>query len=122
MYAGRPGGLTRPGCASPTDPVDDAEAEVVMLGTIGRCRAKPLCRLSWATERRLKDAQLRRHALAGTHRAIHSPAVASVALGVDLDRPPEVTPVEIRPERVQEHHLGVGRLPQQEVAGPLLSR
>ena len=49
-------------------------------------------------------------------------AVAAVARGVDLDRPPEVAAVEVGPERVVEHHLGVGRLPEQEVAGALLPR
>src|SRR6185436_6897369 len=54
-------------------------------------------------------------------RAVHGTAVTSVTLRVDLNGPPQVAPVEVRPERVQEDHLGVGRLPQQEVAGPLLA-
>src|SRR4051794_21949166 len=35
---------------------------------------------------------------------------APVTLGVELARVPEVTAIEVRPERVEEDHLGVGRL------------
>src|SRR3954454_17432115 len=37
-----------------------------------------------------------------------------------LARRPQVPAVEVRPEGVEEDELGVGRLPQQEVAGPVL--
>src|SRR6185312_13225992 len=47
-------------------------------------------------------------------------AVASLALGELLDRGVEVGLGEIRPEGVGEDELGVGPLPQQEVAGALL--
>ena len=49
-------------------------------------------------------------------------AVAAVASGIQLDRLPQVTAVEVRPQRVEEDHLGIGRLPEQEVRGPLLPR
>src|ERR1035437_5782946 len=58
---------------------------------------------------------------AGTHRPVHSTAVTSVARGIDLTGTPQVTAVEVGPERIQKDHLGVGRLPQEEVAGPLLA-
>src|SRR5450631_1640592 len=61
------------------------------------------------------------HSSAGTHRPVHSTAVASVSSGIDLNGTPQVTPVEVGPERIQKDHLGVRRLPQEEVAGPLLT-
>ena len=49
-------------------------------------------------------------------------AVPAVALGVDLDRPPQREPVDVGPQDVGEHHLGVRRLPEHEVREPLLAR
>src|SRR5215213_3071799 len=42
--------------------------------------------------------------------------------GVLLARRPEVPPVEVGPESVEEDELRVGRLPEQEVAGAVLTR
>ena len=49
------------------------------------------------------------------------PAVSPVATGVDLDSPPQVSPIKVGPQPIQEHHFGVGRLPHQEVRGALLA-
>ena len=49
-------------------------------------------------------------------------AVASVALGVRLDRSPKITAVEVGPQSIKKHQLGVRALPQQEVGGALLPR
>ncbi len=48
-------------------------------------------------------------------------AVPAVPAGVDLAGVPQVPPVEVGEQRVEEHELGVGRLPDQEVRGPLLA-
>src|SRR5437868_11838315 len=48
-------------------------------------------------------------------------AVPAVAAGEDLAGVPQVPPVEIGPERVEEHQFGVGRLPEQEVREALLA-
>src|ERR1700683_1453402 len=49
-------------------------------------------------------------------------AVAPVPARVDLARVPQVPPVEVGEQRVQEHELGVRGLPDQEVGGPLVPR
>ena len=49
-------------------------------------------------------------------------AITSVALGVRLDRSPKITTVEVGPQPIKEHQLGVRALPQQEVGCPLLTR
>ena len=49
-------------------------------------------------------------------------AVAPVPAGVDLARVPQVPPVKVREQGVQEHHLGIRGLPEQEVGRPLLPR
>src|ERR1700759_808989 len=48
-------------------------------------------------------------------------AVAALPRGVQLDGLPEREAVDVRPEDVGEHHLGVRRLPQHEVGQPLLA-
>src|SRR5439155_18986390 len=48
-------------------------------------------------------------------------AVAALALSELLDGGVEVSLREVRPQRVREDELGIGPLPQQEVAGALLA-
>src|SRR5262249_60190777 len=48
--------------------------------------------------------------------------VPAVPAGVDLAGVPQVAAVEVGKERVEEDELRVGRLPDQEVGGPLLPR
>src|SRR6188508_1178521 len=50
------------------------------------------------------------------------PAVAPITLGIRLNRAPKVAAVEIGPQSIKEHQLGIGALPQQEVGRSLLSR
>src|SRR5690606_2647702 len=52
--------------------------------------------------------------------AIDRPAEASIAVEVELDRVPQIGAAEVGPQCVEEHHLGVRGLPQQEVRGALL--
>ena len=59
-------------------------------------------------------------ALAGDGVGRRAP-VAAVSRGVQLDGVPQVAAVEVGPQPVQEDHLGVGRLPHQEVRGALLA-
>jgi hypothetical protein len=47
--------------------------------------------------------------------------VAPVAIGVVADRAQEVDLTQVGAERLDEVELAVGRLPQQEVAQPLLT-
>src|SRR5687767_9605974 len=57
-------------------------------------------------------------------RAASPPSASSEAAGAGLvlaERGLECRPVEVRPERVAEHELGVRALPQQEVRDPLLA-
>src|ERR671913_2170596 len=58
-----------------------------------------------------------------TASAMGSPrtAVAPVAIDVGLDRRPQVPPVVVGPQLVLEDHLGVGALPEQEVARALFA-
>src|SRR4249919_4307095 len=49
-------------------------------------------------------------------------AIAPITLGVRLDRSPKITAVEVRPQSIKKHQLGVRALPQQEIGGPLLPR
>ena len=49
-------------------------------------------------------------------------AIAAVTLGVQLDRAPKITAVEIRPQSIKKHQLRVSALPEQEVGCPLFPR
>src|SRR3984957_7247566 len=49
-------------------------------------------------------------------------AVSAVPRGVDFAGMPEMSAVEIGPERVEKDKLGVGRLPEQEIGKALLAR
>ena len=49
-------------------------------------------------------------------------AVTPITSGVRLDRSPKITAVEVRPQSIKKHQLGVRALPQQEVGRPLLPR
>src|SRR5689334_24700944 len=51
-----------------------------------------------------------------------SAAEAALALGVRTDRAQEVDAPEVRPQRLAEVELRVGRLPQQEATEALLAR
>jgi DNA repair protein RecO (recombination protein O) len=50
------------------------------------------------------------------------PAITPITLGVRLDRSPQITAVEVRPQSIKEDQLGVRALPQQEVGRSLLPR
>ncbi len=60
--------------------------------------------------------------LCGTDRVGEGAAEAAVAAGVELARVPEMTAIEVRPQGVQEDHLRVRRLPDQEVRRALFPR
>src|SRR4051812_45109012 len=60
------------------------------------------------------------HGAAGP-RGYFRAAVAGAARGEYLAPPPQVAAVHVGPQHVEEHHLGVRRLPQQEVARALLA-
>ena len=62
-----------------------------------------------------RDEDPREH---GTHRAPNAASAARVL----VDGGAEPLLAEVGPERVVEHELGVGRLPEQEVRDPLLAR
>src|SRR5688500_10808600 len=47
-------------------------------------------------------------------------AISPVTPGVQLDRSPKITAVEIGPQPIEEDQLRVGALPEQEVGCPLL--
>jgi len=49
-------------------------------------------------------------------------AITPITSGVRLDRSPKITAVEVRPQSIKKHQLGVRALPQQEVGRPLLPR
>src|SRR5918995_1769506 len=57
----------------------------------------------------------------GSTMGVHRTAVAPVAIDVGLDRRPQVPPVVVGPQLVLEDHLGVGALPEQEVARALFA-
>src|SRR5947209_2222843 len=59
---------------------------------------------------------------AATARAGLGLAELAMALGVYLDGLPQFDPVDVRPEHVGEDEFGVRRLPEHEVAQPLLPR
>ena len=48
-------------------------------------------------------------------------AVPAVAAGEDLAGVPQVPAIEIRPERIEKHQLGIGGLPEEEVGKALLA-
>ena len=50
------------------------------------------------------------------------PAIAPVPGGVLLDRPPQITAIEVGPESIKENQLRIRALPEQEVRRSLLSR
>ena len=52
----------------------------------------------------------------------HRPAIAPVPGGILLDRPPQITAIEVGPESIKENQLRVRALPEQEVRRALLSR
>jgi len=56
------------------------------------------------------------------HHVGDSSAVAPVPGGVLLDRPPQITAIEVGPESIKENQLRVRALPEQEVGRSLLSR
>ena len=97
---GRDRGLgKRSGCGRPGGWADGSDARLVQV-----------------TEPGCQSPGPRRHAdSAGA-------AVTAVPAGVDLARVPQMPAVEVGEQGVQEHHLGVRRLPEQEVRGPLLPR
>ena len=56
------------------------------------------------------------------HHVRYRPAVAPVPGGVLLDRPPQITAIEVGPQSIKENQLRVRALPEQEVGRSLLSR
>src|SRR6185312_9312785 len=68
---------------------------------------------------RLADAPPR--SLVDAQRGVHRAAEPAIPAGIALAGRPQVPAVEVRPRGVDEHQLGVGRLPEQEVGRPLLA-
>src|SRR5690606_12042329 len=90
--------------------------------------ARPVARRSLPVRRRSPASAAGRgwsgapRRLTTEHRIGHGTAVAAVSGGVDLAGVPEVAAVEVGPQRVEEDHLRVGGLPEQEVGRALLPR
>src|SRR5690606_40523518 len=65
---------------------------------------------------------LRLPALHGQQLLVRDGAAEPAVAGGELHtRPPQVAPVEVRPQHVLEHQLGISALPQQVVGGALLT-
>ena len=56
------------------------------------------------------------------HHVGNRPAIAPVPGGVLLDRPPQITAIEVGPQSIKENQFRVRALPEQEVGRSLLSR